>query len=123
MGSMQSSAELASGVRHRARVMVMVSLLGASVSCSRDPAPADKTPPVSGSAPAKTVASSVPDKAPAPAPTSAAGPAAATEEALGAPPESFSSGEKVEVTNAVGLGCEARSSQGWLQLLCRKKNG
>lgn len=120
---MQSSAELASGVRHRARVMVMVSLLGMSASCSRDPAPADGAPPVSGSAPAKAATSALPDKAPAPAPTSAASSAAAAGEALGAPPESFSSGEKVEVTNAVGLGCEARSSQGWLQLLCRKKNG
>jgi len=120
---MQSSAELASGVRRRVRATVMLLLLGGSVSCKNDPAPADGAPAVSRSAASKLVASAVAADAPAPAPTSAASAAATTEAGLGAPPESFSSGEKVEVTNAVGLGCEARSSQGWLQLLCRKKNG
>jgi hypothetical protein len=30
---------------------------------------------------------------------------------------------KQTIENAVGLGCEARSMRGWLELLCRKKNG
>lgn len=29
----------------------------------------------------------------------------------------------MDVDNAVGLGCEAKSKEGWLELLCRKKNG
>lgn len=47
---------------------------------------------------------------PAPAPASEA-------------PASFASGTKESIENAVGQGCEARSSQGWLEFLCRKKNG
>jgi hypothetical protein len=38
-------------------------------------------------------------------------------------PASFKGGTKENVANAVGLGCEATSLNGWLQLLCRKKNG
>jgi hypothetical protein len=38
-------------------------------------------------------------------------------------PESFSGGETVANAVATGLGCEAKSKDGWLQLLCRKKNG
>lgn len=38
-------------------------------------------------------------------------------------PESFKGGTKQTILPAVGLGCEATSLSGWLQLLCRKKNG
>ncbi|HET9934142.1 MAG TPA: hypothetical protein VFQ35_25745, partial [Polyangiaceae bacterium] len=30
---------------------------------------------------------------------------------------------KETIENAVGQGCEARSAEGWLEFLCRKKNG
>jgi hypothetical protein len=38
-------------------------------------------------------------------------------------PASFKGGSKETIGAAVGLGCEATSLDGWLQLLCRKKNG
>lgn len=39
------------------------------------------------------------------------------------PPESFAAGAKESIENAVGLGCEAKSASGWLELLCHKRNG
>jgi hypothetical protein len=51
---------------------------------------------------------------------------AAAPEAPKAPsgaPASFKGGTKETIGAAVGLGCEATSLDGWLQLLCRKKNG
>jgi hypothetical protein len=41
----------------------------------------------------------------------------------GGAPTSFKGGTKENIAGAVGLGCEAVSLDGWLQLLCRKKNG
>jgi hypothetical protein len=41
----------------------------------------------------------------------------------GTAPASFQGGTKENIANAVGLGCEATSVDGWLQFLCRKKNG
>jgi hypothetical protein len=41
----------------------------------------------------------------------------------GSAPASFANGKKEVVEGAVGLGCEAKSSEGWLEFLCRKKNG
>ncbi|MFZ5893468.1 MAG: hypothetical protein ACOY0T_20570 [Myxococcota bacterium] len=38
-------------------------------------------------------------------------------------PSSFAGGTKENIEGAVGQGCEARSAQGWLEFLCRKKNG
>ena len=49
------------------------------------------------------------------APTAAATPSSA--------PASFKGGTRESIGDAVGLGCEATSLDGWLQLLCRKKNG
>jgi hypothetical protein len=63
----------------------------------------------------------------APAASATATSSAATTEAAPAPsttaPESFAGGNKETIDNAVGQGCEARSKDGWLELLCRKKNG
>lgn len=53
------------------------------------------------------------------APVASAAPAPASTEA----PASFKTGTKETIGAAVGLGCEATSLDGWLQLLCRKKNG
>lgn len=39
------------------------------------------------------------------------------------PPTSFAGAKKEAIDGAVGLGCEARSAAGWLELICRKKNG
>jgi len=39
------------------------------------------------------------------------------------PPDSFSGAETVTNAVATSLGCEAKSKDGWIQLLCRKKNG
>jgi hypothetical protein len=55
----------------------------------------------------------------APASAAAAAPAAPPAGA----PASFKGGTKENIASAVGLGCEALSLDGWLQLLCRKKNG
>jgi hypothetical protein len=68
--------------------------------------------------------------APSTAASSEAAPPASAIEAAPTPaapsagaPESFKGGTKENVASAVGLGCEATSLNGWLQLLCRKKNG
>jgi hypothetical protein len=73
-----------------------------------------------------------PEKAEA---TGGASTAAATAATAGAPhpsnndaapgdaPASFKDGTKEAIPAAVGLGCEAKSSNGWLEFLCRKKNG
>ena len=45
------------------------------------------------------------------------------EAKLDQPPASFATGKKETIDAAVGLGCEAKSSGGFLELLCRKKNG
>src|SRR5512136_2075635 len=87
----------------------------------------------SGTAPSSTVASAAASVAAAPpsaapvepqtAPSAAPSAAAPTEEASETPPEDFSGGTAVAKQNAKGLGCGAKAKQGWLQLLCRKKNG
>jgi len=58
----------------------------------------------------------------APAASAAAGVPTPTPAPNGAP-VSFKGGTKETIGAAVGLGCEATSLDGWLQLLCRKKNG
>ncbi len=108
---------------HLSAVVVMTSVLVGCVSCKRDPT--GGAPAASAFAASSTRASVGVDQAPPPTGSVAAAAVSppAAPELLGAPPESFAAGEKVDIVNAVGLGCEARSSQGWLQLLCRKKNG
>lgn len=84
----------------------------------------------SASAPAAS-ASAAPASAPvAEAPSATAAPAASTAAAAPPPapapsgaPASFKAGTKENIASAVGLGCEATSLDGYLQLLCRKKNG
>src|SRR5262245_12684317 len=82
------------------------------------------------SEPASTRASSAPEPASSAAP---AAPAASTEAPAPAPaapqavspdaPASFEKGQKETIANAIGLGCETKSLDGWLELLCRRKNG
>ncbi len=57
--------------------------------------------------------------------TASAAPAATApvEDIAPEAPASFEGGTKQTIENAVGLGCEARSTRGWLELLCRNKNG
>lgn len=90
--------------------------LGMVTACSKTEPPAPAAIPAPGAV-----------EAPA---ASAAPSAAATPSALAAPaplpsgaPASFKAGTKESIASAVGLGCEATSLDGWLQLLCRKKNG
>lgn len=95
------------------------------VGCSKSqPAPAEaahssQAPSAGEPAPAS----------PPPTATPSAGSAAAAEAPSppGVPassaPASFKGGSKETIGPAVGLGCEATSLNGWLQLLCRKKNG
>jgi len=97
-------------------------VLGGAVACSKTEAPAGNA-----GGPATTTSSAAPSvaTAPPPAATSAAA-APATPPAPPAPagaPASFKGGNKETIGPAVGLGCEATSLDGWLQLLCRKKNG
>jgi hypothetical protein len=85
-----------------------------------------KTQPSAGTTAVSVAASAVPPPAPSlaaapPAATSAPAPVAPAPPA-GAP-ASFKTGNKETIGAAVGLGCEATSLDGWLQLLCRKKNG
>jgi hypothetical protein len=59
----------------------------------------------------------------APGTAAANEPTPAAASAPGGAPTSFKAGTKQNIAGAVGLGCEATSLDGWLQLLCRKKNG
>jgi hypothetical protein len=89
------------------------------VACSKaEQPPAPVASAVSPAASASVSESSAPAAAPstvAAAPTPAPAPSGA--------PASFKGGAKEIIGSAVGLGCEATSMDGWLQLLCRKKNG
>jgi hypothetical protein len=74
--------------------------------------------------PATLPSAAAPSAAPSAAAAQASAAPAATAAALPADaPTSFASATKETVENAVGLGCEARSQSGWLELLCRKRNG
>jgi hypothetical protein len=66
-------------------------------------------PSAAGSAPVMAAASAPRPETPAPAPSGAG--------ASDTPPASSSGGSKVDVENAVGLGCEAKTLDGWLELL------
>jgi hypothetical protein len=59
----------------------------------------------------------------APALEIANAPAAAAATPASDAPASFANGAKESIDNAVGQGCEARSLQGWLEFVCRKRNG
>src|SRR6188768_1010242 len=92
------------------------------VACSKSQPPGGAAPANTSSAAAALSAAMSAPAAEAPKPE----PAAAAPEApktLGAAPTSFKGGTKETIAAAVGLGCEATSLDGWLQLLCRKKNG
>ncbi len=96
-------------------------ILGVLVGCSKAQPPTG-TPTVTGSSAALSAASA-PSSAPAneaPAPTT---PPPAPVVAASSAPASFKGGVKEAIGDAVGLGCEPTSLDGWLQLLCRKKNG
>ena len=69
--------------------------------------------------PASPVASVAPSVIPSAVAVAAPPPAVVSSGA----PVSFKGGTKETIGAAVGLGCEATSLDGWLQLLCRKKNG
>jgi hypothetical protein len=73
------------------------------------------------------VSSSVASKADATPPPAAPSlhtePASAPAALQAEPPTSFSGAKKETIDGAVGLGCEPRSSSGWLELICRKRNG
>jgi hypothetical protein len=95
-------------------------LVGGLVACAKSesarPLPAVSSSPMP-SLPASTAASSAATAEAEAAPAPPAAPVAASA------PASFKGGTKETIGAAVGLGCEATSSEGWLQLLCRKKNG
>lgn len=88
-----------------------------SVTRTVTPAPsgAVSTPGAASAAPPTAAAAATASGAPTPA-EGAAPPSTSA-------PESFAGGNKETIENAVGQGCEARSKDGWLELLCRKKNG
>jgi len=99
-------------------------VVGSVAACSKPQPPGGSAPASTGqaTAAASAAASSTPlTEAPKPEPTVAVAPEA--PKALGAAPASFKGGRKETIGAAVGLGCEATSLDGWLQLLCRKKNG
>lgn len=94
---------------------------GLVFSCSKSrPTPAE-APSAAPSVVAAQAPSAAVEASPAPA-ASAAAVAPAPPPPAGAP-ASFKAGVKETISGAVGLGCEATSLDGWLQLLCRKKNG
>jgi len=101
---------------HRWRGLGALCLL---VACSKS----EGAHQVASAAPVVSAAgSAVASSAPSSLPTQVASAAAVAPGAEG-PPSSFAGGTKETIENAVGLGCEARSAGGFLELLCRKKNG
>lgn len=57
------------------------------------------------------------------APSASVAPTTTATEISATAPGSFAGAEPIKHAVATGLGCEARSKEGWLELLCRKKNG
>lgn len=114
-------------LRHKGYAVTTVVLLG--LACSKKEPPTSTSGSVVAIAPS-AAASVVPSSAPVAsvaAPLSPPASSSVGDTANMAPsetvPESFSDGTKVPHAVATGLGCEATEKQGWLQLLCRKKNG
>jgi hypothetical protein len=100
-------------------------VLGLVLGCNKSE-PAGAPAPTPSAAIANAAVSS-PGASSAAQAAAAAGALAAVQAAPATPsagaPESFKGGTKENIAGAVGLGCEATSLNGWLQLLCRKKNG
>ncbi|HOU89948.1 MAG TPA: hypothetical protein PLU22_02830 [Polyangiaceae bacterium] len=94
----------------------------ATPGCQRAPT-GEASPAPSGAAPSASVAGVARAAPSASQPGPAPGAEPAPAPADGPPPASFAGGAKVEITNAIGLGCQATTSEGWLELLCRKRNG
>lgn len=96
-------------------------------ACSKTEPPGVSTTAASGSALSSSAssASSASSGAPEvpPAPSVALADSVAPVADSDTPPSSFAGAQKETIENAVGLGCEARSAGGFLELLCRKKNG
>lgn len=99
-------------------------VVGGVVACSKSEPPGGAAAASTGQAPAAASAAASSAAEPSAPAASAAAPAApeAPKTPSGAP-ASFKGGTKETIGAAVGLGCEATSLDGWLQLLCRKKNG
>jgi len=95
---------------------------GLFAACRSEPAASGEVT-ASASASAAAAAAATPEAASSETAIVPAGDVAADTAASSLPPESFSSGESVTIESAVGLGCEARAKDHWLELLCRKRNG
>ena len=96
-------------------------MLGAVVACSKSEAPPTASSAAAPAASAPTVAAT--DVAASAAPAASASVAPTPPPPPAGAPASFKGGTKENIAGAIGLGCEATSSEGWLELLCRKKNG
>lgn len=98
---------------------------GAVLGCGKSESASSR---VSSAAPSALTAPAVVDtsgplSSEAPPEPAAAAPSAVSPVPAPAAPASFKGGTKETISAAVGLGCEATSLNGWLQLRCRKKNG
>ncbi len=103
-------------------------LLGCLAACSKsEPTILPATPAAGSAASASSNEVLESGETATAGPAADAAPAAATTTASpttpGGAPASFKGGTKENIAGAVGLGCEPTSLDGWLQLLCRKKNG
>lgn len=96
-------------------------VLGLAAGCNKSE-PAGAAASSSAQVPSASAVATAPAGAVTPTGSAVDAPAAPAAPPAGAP-ESFKGGTKENVASAVGLGCEATSLNGWLQLLCRKKNG
>jgi hypothetical protein len=83
---------------------------------------AEKSPPPAATAP-PPAGSSAPTAA-APAAQAAPAPSAGVQQKVAADaPASFDAGQKDAINGVIGLGCESKSLDGWVELYCHKKNG
>jgi len=97
-------------------------VVGGVVACSKSQPAGGSAKESTGHAPPAVSAEAMSTTVEAPK-TEATAATPEAPKALGVAPASFKGGTKETIGAAVGLGCEATSLDGWLQLLCRKKNG
>ncbi|WP_437981335.1 hypothetical protein [Sorangium sp. So ce117] len=93
-------------------------------AASSGPSAGSSAPAAAAAETASPAAAEAASSAPAPATAAPTEPTpSSTAPASPGAPASFKDGRSESIAAAVGLGCEAKSLDGWLELLCRKKNG
>jgi len=97
----------------------LLTVFALTPACGKKDTPA---PDTRSSAVVASASATAPVASASAVPAQPAGSAPPSEVSAAAPTD-FSSGKEETIDNAIGLGCTAKSLNGWLELFCRKKNG